>query len=127
MAETDGSDPVTTPVPTLPGLLRHWLGISSLEALMAKVSDVLTQLAAQQTEASAAQQAAFGNLNAAIDRLEQAVRDGEVSPEIQAAADQITEGFRAMTEAADAADDRTQPAPDGEETPAPGDEDTPTA
>lgn len=102
--------------------------LTRLETTMATVVDALRGLAAQQTEASAAQQASFTNLQGAIGRLEQAVRDGEVSPEVQAAVDELTAGFEAMTTAATAADDGYEPTPtepgtapaDEEATPAPG-------
>lgn len=99
--------------------------LNRLETAMATVIDALQALAAQQTEASAAQQSAFSNLQGALTRLEEAVRNGEVSPEIQAAVDELTAGFTAMRDAANAADDGYEPAPTdpgtdtGEPTPTP--------
>jgi uncharacterized protein with LGFP repeats len=105
---------MTESTPSLPGLIRHWLGtdrITELEATMATVVEALQALTAQQAEASAAQTASFSNLQAAVERLETAVANGEVSPEIQSAVDQLSAGFTAMKEAADAADDGTEPTP----------------
>lgn len=96
-------------------LVRQWLGTSNLEATMATVVEALESLAAQQAEVSAAQATSFDNLQGAVERLEQAVRDGEVSPEIQSAVDELTAGFTAMKDAATAADDGveqpTEPTP----------------
>jgi hypothetical protein len=83
--------------------------IQNLEETMATVVEALNALAAQQAEVSAAQATSFTNLQAAIERLETAVANGEVSPEIQAAVDQLTAGFTAMKDAADTADDGTEP------------------
>ncbi|WP_431935808.1 hypothetical protein [Micromonospora sp. RP3T] len=76
-----------------------------LENTMATVVEVLETLTNQQTATSEAQRASFANLQAAISDLTEAVRNGEVSPEIQAAADRIAAGFDQMKNDADAADD----------------------
>jgi type VI protein secretion system component VasK len=84
------------------------------ENTMATVIEALEALTAQQAETSAAQSTSFANLQAAVERLESAVANGEVSPEIQAAVDQLSAGFTAMKEQADAADDGTEPTPPAE-------------
>lgn len=92
--------------------VRTYLGtdhIPYLEELMATILEALNALTAQQAEATAAQTTSFANLQAAVERLEQAVADGTVSPEIQAAVDELSAGFTAMKDAADAADDGTEP------------------
>lgn len=94
--------------------------LTRLETTMANVLETLQALAAQQTEASAAQQSAFSNLQGAINRLEAAVRDGEVSPEVQAAVNELSAGFTAMRDAATTADDGYEPAPTPETPAEPG-------
>ena len=120
--------------------LRRHLGLDAIPRMehhMASIIESLRELAAQQTEASAAQQASFSNLQGAIQRLEQAVRDGQVSPEVEQAVADLKAGFDTMREAANRADDGYEPAPveptepqvpgdeeptvPGEETPAEGD------
>ncbi len=110
----------------LPALYRRY---QALEAHMSTVLESLQALAAQQTEASAAQQASFSNLHGAIQRLETAVREGQVSPEIEQAVADLKTGFDTMRDAANSADDGYEPAPAEPSTPevpqTPGD-DTPT-
>jgi hypothetical protein len=92
--------------------LRAYLGtdlLPLLESQMSTVLESLQALAAQQTEASAAQQASFSNLHGAIQRLEQAVRNGDVSPEIQTAVDDLKRGFDTMRDTAVQADDGFEP------------------
>jgi hypothetical protein len=101
-----------TAAPSLSGPIRHWLGtdrIPELETIMATIVEALQALTAQQADASAAQTASFSNLQSAVERLEAAVANGEVSPEIQAAVDHLSAGFTAMKDAADAADDGVVP------------------
>ncbi len=102
--------------------------LTQQETTMATVLEALAALAAQQSATSEAQTTAFRNLQAAIDRLEDAVRDGEVSPEVQAAVAELTAGFDAMKEAADRADDGYEPTPDvpAEPTPEQPQDETPT-
>lgn len=111
--------------------IRRYLGTTTLEETMATVLDALQQLAAQQQAASAAQLTSFTNLQGAVQRLETAVRDGEVSPEIQAALGDLKAGFDTMLTAAQTADDGYEPTPEPEqpaepvdETPAPVEGDT---
>jgi hypothetical protein len=100
------------PRPRLRDHVRAYLGtdrIPRLESTMAKVIDLLNGLIAQQTAASAAQATSFSNLQNAITRLEQAVRDGEASPEIQAAVNDLRGGFETLQRAADEADNGHEP------------------
>ncbi|GGN39558.1 hypothetical protein FHR83_006692 [Actinoplanes campanulatus] len=92
--------------------IRRLTGTDILEEHMARIIDLLNGLVAQQTAASAAQATSFNNLHAAIDRLETAVRDGEASPEIEAAVGQLRDGFDALQKAADDADNGHEPQPD---------------
>ncbi len=94
--------------------IRHYIGTRQLEETMAKVIDLLNGLVAQQTAASAAQATSFSNLQNAITKLETAVRDGEASPEIEAAVGQLRDGFDALQRAADDADNGHEPADDTE-------------
>ncbi len=94
-------------------VVRRYLGtepIPRMEHHMASIIEALRELAAQQTEASAAQQASFSNLQGAIQRLEQAVRDGQASPEVEAALTDLKAGFDTMRDAANRADDGYEPA-----------------
>ena len=99
--------------------LRAYLGTDHLpriEDRMTTFLTLLTGLAAQQQEASAAQQASFLNLHNAVDKLQQSVIDlqtavanGEVSDEVQAAATAISENLATMKKAAETADDGFEP------------------
>lgn len=95
--------------------IRRYLGtdtIHDLEVTMATVLESLRSLAEQQRAASAAQLTSFSNLQSAVQRLETAVRDGEVSPEIESAVADLKMGFDTMLEAANRADDGHEPTPD---------------
>jgi len=110
--------------------VRQWLGIQHIhqqltrqEHTMAKVIDLLNSLVTQQQAASAAQATSFHNIDAAFAKLQQAIADGEVSPEVQAATDQLAAGFASLQKAAEdegrlyqPADTNDQPA-DGGNTP----------
>ncbi|GAB7053115.1 hypothetical protein [Catenuloplanes indicus] len=85
------------------------------EITMASVIDALRALAEQTNDVSAAQATSFTNLQNAVARLEQAVRDGEVSPEIQAAVDELSASLTRLGDDARRADDGFEPQP---ETPA---------
>lgn len=89
--------------------IRAYLGIDKLEETMARIIDLLNGLVAQQTAATAAQATSFSNLHNAITKLENAVRDGEASPEIEAAVGQLRDGFDALQKAADDADNGHEP------------------
>jgi len=106
--------------------LREWLGITGLyehlneqERTMAKVIDLLNSLVTQQQAASAAQATSFHNIDAAFARLQQAIADGEVSPEVQAATDQLAAGFASLQKAAEDEGRLYQPA-DANDQPADG-------
>ncbi len=90
--------------------IRRYLGTTNLEETMATVIELLNGLVAQQTAASAAQATSFSNLHSAITRLEDAVRNGDASPEIQAAVNDLSAGFTALQKAADDADNGLEPA-----------------
>ncbi len=107
--------------------LRTYLGITHLEEHMATILEALKSIGEQQQALSAAQLASFTNLQTAIQRLEAAVREGQVSPEVQAAVDQINESFRTMQAAASSADDgyELDNDPGDDEQPGDTDPDTP--
>jgi soluble cytochrome b562 len=108
------------PRPTFRTKLRAYLGtdigadiahhIHNLEVLMAKVIDLLNGLVAQQTAASAAQATSFHNLQNAITRLEQSVKDGDASAEVEAAVNDLRAGFDTLQQAAVDADNGYEPA-----------------
>lgn len=84
--------------------VRAYLGtdhIRNLEDTMAKVIDLLNNLAAQQEAASAAQASSFHNIDAAFAKLQDAINNGNASPEVQAAADQLAAGFNSLQKAAE--------------------------
>jgi hypothetical protein len=104
--------------------LRRFLGTADLltalhrmENTMATWQTVLNGLVEQTTAASAAQATSFHNLQGAIDRqgdqideLKALLADGgEVTPEMQAKADEISQALTDMKAAADAADDGFEP------------------
>lgn len=108
--------------------LRRYLGIEHIhehlqrmENTMANWQNVLNGIVEQTTAASAAQATSFHNLQSAIDRqtgqladLAQQLADavannGEVTPEMQAKVDQITQSLTDMKDAADAADNGFEP------------------
>ncbi|WP_433731036.1 hypothetical protein ACQP2Y_21655 [Actinoplanes sp. CA-051413] len=83
---------------------------------MTTMLELLNGLVAKTTEASAAQQASFlnlhnavGKLQANVARLEQLVRDGEVSEELQTLVTQVASNVEDMRKAADTADDGFEP------------------
>jgi hypothetical protein len=102
--------------------IRHTL--TRMEIDMAKIIDSLRALAEQTNQVSAAQATSFSNLQNAVARLEQAVRDGEVSPEVQAAVDELSASLTRLGDDARRADDGFEPAP-VEPTPAPVEGETP--
>lgn len=111
------TEPVSRPA-SLRDRIRRYLGTDNprMENTMATMLELLTGLTAKTTEASAAQQASFLNLHNAVDklttnvaRLEQLVRDGEASEELQTLATQISENLGDMKKAADTADDGFEP------------------
>ncbi|WP_213004864.1 hypothetical protein [Paractinoplanes toevensis] len=99
--------------------IRRYLGthlLPHLEDHMTTFVTLLNGLAAQQQEASAAQQASFVNLHNAIGRLDQSVRDleqavanGDASPEVEAKAAEISQALADMKSAADTADNGFEP------------------
>lgn len=103
--------------------IRRYLGTHNLEETMARIIDLLNGLVAQQTAASAAQATSFNNLHNAINKLEQAVANGEASPEIEAAVGQLRDGFDALQQAANDADNGHEPQPSDEPTEPVTDED----
>lgn len=106
------------PRPGVQQRIRAFLGtdiLTDLEVTMAKILDALRAIGEQQQALSAAQLTAFTNLQNALNRLEQGVRDGDMSDEAQAALNDINEAFRVMQDAAGRADDGYEPQP---ETPA---------
>lgn len=89
--------------------LRSFLGVdnvlkhlSRMERTMARISDALARLAAQQTEASAAQLVSFQNLQTAVEKLRQSQ---DLSEDDQKAVDALSEGFNTMIRDAQRADD----------------------
>jgi hypothetical protein len=110
--------------------VRRYLGTGTLPRMESNMTSMLTLLqglSAQTSEASAAQQASFLNLHNALDRLSQNVRDlqeqvanGDVSPEVQALATQLSENLTTIKKAAETADDGFEPV----EVPEDGDEPT---
>jgi hypothetical protein len=102
--------------------LRAYLGtdlLPVLESRMTTMLELLTGLVAKTTEASAAQQASFLNLHNAMNklttnvaRLEQLVREGEVSEELQTLVTQVSSNVEDMRKAADTADDGFEPVQD---------------
>lgn len=82
------------------------------EQTMATILDALNALAEQTNAVSAAQATSFSNLQNAVARLEKAVRDGEVSPEIQAAVDELSASLTRLGDDARRADDGHEPQPE---------------
>jgi hypothetical protein len=119
-------------------LIRDLLGVTSIqhtlrehhrrmESRMTKMLDAFQALAAQVNAASAAQQTAFTNFQNAFDRMAQAVRDGELSPEAQSAFDDLTAALETIRQNAIVADDAVEPQPEtpAEPTPVPVEGETP--
>jgi uncharacterized phage infection (PIP) family protein YhgE len=112
--------------------LRRYLGLDTLEETMATWTDVLNQLVAQTTAASAAQATSFSNLQAAINRQGTEIAElrdllangGEVTGEMQAKVDAIAQSLIDMRTAADTADNGFEPAPDDEDPTGPVEDDT---
>jgi len=100
--------------------IRHTL--TRMETEMATVIESLRLLAEQTNAVSAAQATSFSNLQNAVSRLEQAVRDGEVSPEIQAAVDELSASLTRLGDDARRADDGFEPQEPAEPTPDGGNE-----
>jgi outer membrane biosynthesis protein TonB len=106
-------------LPTFRSRVRAFLGLNALprmESTMTSMLTLLQGLSAQTSEASAAQQASFLNLHNGLDRLSQNVRDlqeqvanGDVSPEVQALATQLSENLTTIKKAAETADDGFEP------------------
>jgi len=90
-----------------------------MEAAMARISDALNSLIAQQQEASAAQLVSFSNLQGAVDRLRESAANGDLSEADQKAVDQLSAGFEAMVRDAQIADDGVDESAAGD-TPAEG-------
>lgn len=93
--------------------IRAYLGtahIAHLEVSMSKVIDLLNNLIAQDTAASAAQASSFHNIDAAFKALQDAINNGDASPEVQAAADQLSAGFASLQKAAEDEGKLYQPA-----------------
>lgn len=83
---------MTAPTPSLPALIRHWLGtdrITNLEELMANATAQLNELKATFSDFSA-------DVDAKLDQLLAA--QGELQPDAQAVFDEI----KAAVQAADA-------------------------
>lgn len=108
--------------------IRRYLGtkqalnhISDLEERMATWLTVMNGLVEQSTAASAAQQTSFANLHNGQVRQEQQIaefkqmladalaKNGEVTPEMQAKVDEISQTLTDMKNAADTADDGFEP------------------
>ncbi len=95
--------------------------LDTLELAMADFLTLLNGLAAQSSEASAAQQASFLNIHNALNRQGQQIADlqqqladaisaqGRVTPEMQAKADQIAESLADIRRGAETADDGFEP------------------
>jgi hypothetical protein len=113
------------PRPSLAEQVQQWLGIDHthrqlhrIEADMAKVIDLLNGLIAQDTAASAAQATSFHNIDTAFATLQAEVANGDVSPEVQAAVDNLSAGFASLQKAAeDEGKLYAPPADDGGDTP----------
>lgn len=97
--------------------IRHTL--NRMETNMATVIESLRLLAEQTNAVSAAQATSFTNLQNAVARLEQAVRDGKVSPEIQAAVDDLSASLTRLGDDARRADDAVEPQPETPTEPVP--------
>lgn len=95
---------------------RHLIRtIQRMENEMATITDALNALAEQVGAVSQAQQAAFENLQAAVQEL----RQGNLSPEQEAQVAQIEQSLDQIRTEAEAADDAVEPATGGTE-PMPG-------
>lgn len=113
--------------PFLAEQIQQWLGIDHLheqlrriEAHMSEMTDLFNGLVAQQEAASAAQTTSFHNIDAAFAELKDALANGTVTPEVQAAADKLSAGFASLQKAAE--DEGTlyapvEPPADGGDTP----------
>lgn len=119
------------PAPSLRDRIRGFLGtdqIASLhrrldaqEATMTTMLDLLNGLVSKTTEASAAQQASFLNIHNALNRQGEQITDlqrqlrealenqGEVTPEMQAKADEIAQSLADIKRGAETADDGFEP------------------
>lgn len=125
-----GDDMLAHPRPALSQRVQRWLGLDhihrqlrGIEADMAKVIDLFNGLVAQQTAASAAQASSFHNIDVSFQKLRDAIANGDATPEVQAAADELSKGFASLQKAAEdegtlyaPADDPTDPT--GGDTPA---------
>lgn len=90
-----------------------------MESDMATVIDALRALAEQTNAVSAAQATSFSNLQGAISKLQEAIRNGEVSPEVQAAVDEVTASLTRLGDDARRADDGFEPAVEPQPEPVP--------
>ncbi len=103
--------------------IRAYLGtdhLTRIEADMAKVIDLFNSLVAQEAATSAAQATSFHNIDLAFKKLQDAVANGDASPEVQAAADQLAAGFASLQKAAEDEGNLYQPPADGGDTPPAG-------
>jgi hypothetical protein len=122
-----GDDMLLDPRMTLAMRIQRWLGIDHLhthlqriEADMAKVIDLFNGLVAQEAAASAAQATSFHNIDVAFAKLQDAIANGDASPEVQAAADQLAAGFASLQKAAEDEGKLYEPADDNGDQPADG-------
>jgi small-conductance mechanosensitive channel len=112
---------------------RNWLGLDQISIILQRIEDTMANemidllqgLAAQTSDLTATQQAAFTNIHNGQQRLEQQIGDlkqqltdalnsgGKVTPEMQAAADQISQAMADLKKAATvASSDFDSPASD---------------
>jgi len=121
------------PRSNLAARIRRWLGLDDITRTLRRIEDTMANemidllqgLAAQTSDLTATQQAAFTNIHNGQQRLEQQIGDlkqqltdalnngGKVTPEMQAAATQISEALADLKKAATvASSDFDEPADD---------------
>lgn len=110
---------MTEQIPTLAGLVRHWLGTANLEEFMVKA-------AAQLSELKSAFSDFASDVDAKLDQLIQA--QGELQPDAQAVFDELKAAVQdADTRVGDADGSDTPPTPEpGATEPAPTEPEQPT-
>jgi hypothetical protein len=103
-----GGDMLADPRTGLQQHLQRWLGTDHLhhhlrriEARMSEMTDLLHGLLQQEADASAAQATSFHNIDVAFQELKTAIANGDVTPEVQDAADKLSAGFASLQKAAE--------------------------
>lgn len=131
-----GGGMLTDPRPDLHTRVRHWLGLDDITQRLRRIEDIMANefttmlqgLAAQTSDLTATQQAAFTNIHNGQARMEQHVSElkqqltdalnngGKVTPDMQAAATQISEALADLKKAATvASSDFDEPPADGDQ------------